>query len=279
MNARSLAISLAVFTAFGPVLAAPDPGASKRAFAIEDFYRLSPVGAPALSPDGKTVVYGLTTNDLPKAKRTVHLWRVDPDGKNGRQITFADGRDENPAFSPDGKWIGFVSTRGNDPQLYVLPVDGGEAVQKSHVPGGIGAFLFSPDGKHVAVTADVAPECRADKDCNQKLIGAKESGKMKAHVADSLLYRHWTDWKDGTRTHILVSELAGERSRGGTSRRATSTRPSSRWAARSTSPSPPTARSSRSPRTGRATKPPPRTPISSPCGSTGRTRISRARGT
>jgi dipeptidyl aminopeptidase/acylaminoacyl peptidase len=181
---------------------------SGRAFTLEDLYRVKSVGEPAISPDGKTVVYTVSTNDWATKKKTAALWRVDADGKNARQITSGDARDEHPFFSPDGRTLAFVSTRTGEPQLFFLPLDGGEPEQKTRFPGGIDRPAFSRDGRFVVFAADVLPACGADGACNKRAFDAREASRIKAHLADSLLYRHWTEWKDGKRTHVFLLDLA-----------------------------------------------------------------------
>ena len=187
------------------LLAIPAPAAETgRAFTLEDLYRTKSVGEPAISPDGKTVVYSVATNDWTAKKKAVALWQVTSDGRDARRLTAGDARDEHPFFSPDGKTLAFVSTRSGEPQLYFLPLGGGEPEQKTKFPGGIDAPRFSKDGRFVVFAADVVPSCGADAACNKKASDAREANKIKAHLADSLLYRHWTEWKDGTRTHVLL---------------------------------------------------------------------------
>jgi len=192
------------------LLAAPAAPAddSRRAFTLEDLYRVKGVAEPAISPDGRTVVYTVATNDWAAKKRTAALWRIDADGANPRQITSGEALDEHPAFSPDGKALAFVSTRTGEPQLFFLPLAGGEAEQKTRFPGGINGPVFSKNGRFVVFAADVTPACGADAACNKKAADAREANKIKAHLADSLLYRHWTEWKDGKRAHVFLLDLA-----------------------------------------------------------------------
>src|SRR5687768_11104937 len=101
--------------------------AQKRAFAIEDFYRVKPISDVHVSPDEKSVVYLLTTFDLPRAKRVSHIWMMDIDGGNARQLTSGDTGESSPIFSPDGKWILYISSKEGSAQLYLMPATGGGA--------------------------------------------------------------------------------------------------------------------------------------------------------
>jgi dipeptidyl aminopeptidase/acylaminoacyl peptidase len=203
---RRLALSAALLAA--AALPLPATAAEPRAATIADLYRVKGVAEPALSPDGRSVAFTVTTTDLPAIQRQTNIWRVDVDGRNARALTFIDKRDSSPAFSPDGSVLAFLSTRAGDPQVYFLPTGGGEAEKRTDVPGGVGAFHFTPDGRRLVLTAEVWPDCGADAACNRKKDDAMEKGKMKAYVADHLLFRHWDGWEDGKRTHLLVLDLA-----------------------------------------------------------------------
>src|ERR1700690_4083718 len=120
---------------------------SRRAFTLEDLYRVKSVSEPAISPDGKTVVYSVASNDWAAKKKTVALWRIDADGKNARPLTFSDASDDHPFFSPDGQTLAFVSTRTGDPEVFFLPLDGGESEQKTFFPGGVESPAFSGNGR------------------------------------------------------------------------------------------------------------------------------------
>jgi len=179
--------------------------AQKRAFTIEDIYRIRSISYIHTSPDGRSVIYALATSDLARAKRVSHIWMMGVDGQGARQLTNGEKGESSPVFSPDGKWISFVSSKDGGPQLYVMPATGGEAKKITKISTGVSDTLWSPDSKWIAFSSDVYPECGGDDACNQKISDTWSKGPLKAHSADSLLYRHWTDWKDGTRTHIFIA--------------------------------------------------------------------------
>ncbi|HEV8483719.1 MAG TPA: S9 family peptidase [Blastocatellia bacterium] len=179
--------------------------AQKRAFTIEDLYRIKSISDVHISPDGKSVVYVVGTPDLPRAKRASHIWLMDVDGRNARQLTYDAKGEGSPRFSPDGKRLLFISSRDGSPSLYTMPMSGGEARRLTSISTGVSDPLWSPDGKWIAFSTDVYPECGGDDACNKKIGDTWSGGPLKAHMADALLYRHWTDWKDGTRTHIFLA--------------------------------------------------------------------------
>jgi len=113
------------------------------------------VGAPRVSPDGKRVVY--TVNDAvmgaDKSEFVTQIWLATSDGKENRQITFADKSSTNPKWSPDGSSIAFTSTRkDNKSNLYLLRLNGGEAEPLTDVKTAVSNFEWSPDGKWIAFT-------------------------------------------------------------------------------------------------------------------------------
>lgn len=205
-KAFAAALLLSLLPPF-PVPAAEAP-AARRAFELRDHYRVAAVGAPAVSPDGAKVAVAVTRWDFDAGKSWSNVWMLAADGSGLRQMTRGEHFDSDPLFAPDGKSLLFVSDRGEESQLWTMPVDGGEPWQLTKFPPGVSAPRFSPDGKYLAVTAEVYPECGADAECNEKLAEDDDDGKLDVHVADELLYRHWTAWRNGRYPHVLLVEAA-----------------------------------------------------------------------
>ncbi len=189
-------------------LAVPAGAAARRAFTIPDLYRLKNVEEPAIAPDGRSIVYKLTSSDLKAVKRWSNLWRLGPDGADDQALTYEDKVDSAPAFSADGKVLAFLSTRSGDAQVWTMRTSGGEPQKKTDFPGGIGSFVLSADARRIVFAADVWPECGADAACNKKKDEARDKSKLKARLADRLLYRHWNEWRDAKRAHILLLDTA-----------------------------------------------------------------------
>lgn len=182
------------------IYSAPQLQAQKRAFTIEDLYRIKSVSDLHISPDGKSVIYAVGTPDLARARRSSQIWMMDLDGSNARQILQNEKGASSPQFSPDGKWISFLSNSN----LYVVSASGGAARKLTDISTGVSDPLWSPDSKMIAFSTDVYPECNGDDACNKRIAERWEKGALKGHMADDLLYRHWTTWKDGTRTHTFI---------------------------------------------------------------------------
>jgi dipeptidyl aminopeptidase/acylaminoacyl peptidase len=136
---------------------------SKRLIQPEDLFKMEFLQGAALSPDGKKVVYALSYYDKESDSDKSALWLVDLESGEAKQMTTGEHPDSNPSWSPDGKSIGFMSTRNGAPQLYSLPVDGGEATQLTTLEQGVREGpVWSPDGKHIAFTAGYPPKDMPD---------------------------------------------------------------------------------------------------------------------
>jgi len=117
--------------------------------------RVKAVGAPRVSPDGSRVVY--TVNDAvmtpEKSEFVSQIWMANIATKQNIQLTFGEKTSSNPKWSPDGKWIAFVSNRkDNKNNLYRLSVDGGEAEPLTDLKSNVTNFDWSPDGRFIAYT-------------------------------------------------------------------------------------------------------------------------------
>lgn len=181
--------------------------AAKEPLGIDALYQVKSIGDPQWSPDGKHVLFTVSTHSLKEGKTETDIYVVDADGENQRQLTRVEGADAHPRWSPDGRSFLFVSSRGGSEQVWVMPIDGGEPRAVTKFSMGVGDPEWSPDGTRIAFVSRVYPEHGADGAANDKEQKAREGSTVRAHIADHLLYRHWSFYKDGTRNHILVATV------------------------------------------------------------------------
>ncbi len=132
---------------------------TKHNFTPADYYRYQVLENASVSPDGKWVVYELTSIDTSKDKTNTDLWMVSWDGKENVQLTNTTDDERSPKWSPDGKYISFLSDRNfnkdddehdkDESQFWLLDTRGGEAKKISNVRGDIDEYVWSPDGKKI----------------------------------------------------------------------------------------------------------------------------------
>jgi dipeptidyl aminopeptidase/acylaminoacyl peptidase len=186
--------------------------AEKRPLSFDDLMKVQRVADPQISPDGKWIAYTVTVVDKDKNTRNSDIWIMPATGGEARQLTHSPKSDERPRWSPDSKELAFVSTRDGSSQIYILALKGGDPRKVTNIATGAGGILFSPDGKNLVFTSEAYPECDSSDpqkalDCNAAMKKTAEESKVKAHIATRLLFRHWTEWKDGKRSHLFIVPL------------------------------------------------------------------------
>jgi dipeptidyl aminopeptidase/acylaminoacyl peptidase len=186
---------------------APAQAPEKRAITFRDLISMHRLSDPQISPDGKWVAYDVATPDYDANKLVENIWIVGISGGEARQLTHG-GTDERARWSPDGQSLSFLSSPGGMAQVYTIAVDGGDPVKVTSLSGGADNARWSPDGKWIAFTSNVYPDCMDDA-CNAARDAAKQNSKVKAYVYEKLLYRHWTAWSDGKRSHLFVVAPGG----------------------------------------------------------------------
>ncbi len=184
---------------------------AKRPFTFEDMMALKRVAEPAVSPDGRWVLFAATHVDLEANTRTPHVWVAPVAGGAARQLTSGEG-EERPRWAPDGKRFLYGSrkdsqiwTAGFDPETGKLA---GDAKPVTSISTGAEGALWSPDGKNILFVSEVYPDCRDDA-CNKARDEAKGKSKVKATIYTRLLFRHWNKYDDGKRSHLFVVPADG----------------------------------------------------------------------
>ena len=125
----------------------------KRNLTPADIYRVQTTGDAHISPDGKWIIYTLTSIDSATDKRNADVWMTSWDGNESIQLTNSPEGESNPRWSPDGKYISFTSSRsGGSNQIYLLNRQGGEAKKITSISGDLSDYAWSPDGKQILLT-------------------------------------------------------------------------------------------------------------------------------
>ncbi len=185
-------------------------------FDVHDLVSMRRISEPQPSLAGDQVVFVLRSTDLEANRGRTNLWRVGMDGSGLRALTAEKGNDSSPRWTVDGKSLYFLSTRSGSSQLWRMaapstaaadPAAGG-AVQVTNLPFDVESFGLSPDGRHVALSMEVFPDCPTLA-CTQARLDAKAKRKTSGELFDHLFVRHWDTWFDGRRSHLFVQPLAG----------------------------------------------------------------------
>ena len=128
----------------------------KRDITLDDLAKLQRVGGPVVSPDGEWVVYSVSQVDTKEDKSLTHLWMVKWDGSVDLQLTYGKEGASSQKFSPDGRYISFMSSRpgaAKGDQVWVMDRRGGEAEQFTAITDQeIGGYSWSPDSKKLLLT-------------------------------------------------------------------------------------------------------------------------------
>jgi dipeptidyl aminopeptidase/acylaminoacyl peptidase len=176
-----------------------------RPFTIEDLLKVRRVADPQLSPDGKTIAFTIGDVNFDGNRAVNQIYVASIAGGEIKQLTSGDKSASAPRWSPDGKKIAYV-TGG---QIWRMDRDGDDKEQVTKISTGAGGPVWSPDGNWIAFGSEVYPDCSND-DCNKQKDEAADKSKVKAHITERLLFRHWDEWRDVKRSHVfLVSSKGG----------------------------------------------------------------------
>ena len=177
-----------------------------RLITVEDLARLRDVADPRISPDGAWVAYTVGTQDLKADRQQTDLWMTSWDGATTLRLTTTEKESESrPRWSPDGRYLAFLSSRGDEDeasQLWLLPRAGGEAERVSQGKAGVDDYAWSPDGtRFVFVVSDsdsVAVSGKAGKDRTPPPI-----------VIDRFYFKEdVTGYRTHKRSHLYLFDLA-----------------------------------------------------------------------
>ncbi|MFC4727867.1 prolyl oligopeptidase family serine peptidase [Coralloluteibacterium thermophilus] len=203
---RPLSLALAAACA---CLALPVDAAT-RGLDVRDLQSFDRVGAPSLSPDGGMLVFPVREADLEANSARSGLWIRNLRTRDlgpPRRLTPEDMAASSASFSPDGRTVYFLSSQSGSSQVWAQPVDGGAPRQVTDYPLDVGTYKLSPDGRHLALSFEVFPDCGADLACTSQRLDEVEARQASGVLYDALFVRHWDAWRDGRRSQLFAAPL------------------------------------------------------------------------
>ncbi|MEO7962909.1 MAG: S9 family peptidase, partial [Gemmatimonadaceae bacterium] len=205
LQARRLRVAAALLIA---VTASDARAQATRTIVPGDVYRLRDVGAPRISPDGAWIAYTVTTVDSTKDKSDTDVWMVSWDGQRTLRMTSSPEDEGNPRWSPDNRYLSFVSGRfeSKGGQLWLLDRAGGEAVKLTDLKGGVDDYEWSRDGSRIVVVSH-------DPDPEEAKPDSLKNKNPKPIVVDRYAFkRDYTGYLDRQRDHLWVVDVTAKKS-------------------------------------------------------------------
>ncbi|MCG6117936.1 MAG: S9 family peptidase [Aquimonas sp.] len=177
-------------------------------FTIERSWQIQRIGSPVVSPDGRRIVAPVTRFDMAEDRGHTDLWMWNADGSGQRAFTTHASSEGAPAFSPDGRQLVFVAQREGDraPQLYVMPIEGGEAIRLTQLATGVQSPKWFADGSRLAFVSRVFADLPLDE--QGKRLDERSSSKMTARVFDDTVTA-WDQYLDERQFHVFSVPAAG----------------------------------------------------------------------
>jgi len=168
----------------------------------EALWAFGRVSGPEVSPDGQTVLYGVSYYSIEQNKGNREVYSVGINAESVKRLTTTPKSEFNVIWRPDGNKIGFLTSESGSVQLWEMNPDGSGRTQISKIEGGVTGFKYSPDQTKVLYTKDLEIE---EKFPNLYDGLPLASGRL----MNDLMYRHWDHWVD-TYSHVFIAEYDGK---------------------------------------------------------------------
>ncbi len=215
MKLRSLLMIPGAVLLFSLSTLAQAPPAAPRLITIDDYFQIRNLSQPELSPDSQWVAYTVRTKMLKDDKNEQRLWMVSTRGGDAIAMTAEGNSSSHPRWSPDGKFLAFLSSRNNGKtQVWLLNRLGGEAVRLTDTAQGVDDFEWSPDSTRlVLILRDPKPEdLEAAKEKDKPAAAAAAKPKTPPpFVIDRLQFKRDTvGYLDRRRAHLYVFDVAAK---------------------------------------------------------------------
>jgi dipeptidyl aminopeptidase/acylaminoacyl peptidase len=193
-----------------PVVGFAQTVAPRTPITHEKLWMMKRVGAPAVSPDGKWVVFAVLEPSYETDKEVSDLWLTATDGSSApRRLTNTKAPENGVALSPDSRAIAFATKREGDEaeQIYILDlVSGGEARRLTNLSTGAANPKWRPDGQAILFESSVYPNA-LDDEANKKISAERKARKYNVRVYEHFPVRFWNQWLDDRQPTIMVQSV------------------------------------------------------------------------
>lgn len=172
-------------------------------FSPEQLLSMDRLSDPQVSPDGKYLLYSVTTCNLETNKKNSDLWVRDIELKEEpRKLTDRPTNEFHARWIEGGKKIAFLSSQMGSPQIFTMDFPDGKPEGLTAIVGGISSFRYSPDGSMIAYSSDT----KIKDDLRDKY---SDLGGINVLSYDDLPVRHWDHWEDNKASHIFIIPSSG----------------------------------------------------------------------
>lgn len=165
----------------------------------EILWSLGKIGGTKLSPNGKYVTYTVTYYNIEDNKSSSDIYSIPVNGGSSIKLTDTSEKESNVIWRPDGKKIGYITSKSGDMQIWEMSPDGSENKQISNINGGISNFKYSPKGDKIIYIKSV----KLDRDIHDLF---PDLPLANARLETDLMYRHWDEWHDYSYDHVFISD-------------------------------------------------------------------------
>jgi len=183
------------------IIGKPDLKLQNDLMTPEALWSFGRVSGHEISPDGNSVLYGVTYYSIEQNKGNRELYSIDPNGEHYQRLTHSAKSEFNELWRPDGKKIGFLTSESGSVQLWEMNPDGSGRTQITNIEGGITGFKYAPDQTKILFTKEVPIE-------NKFTDLFKGLTETTGRLMNDHMYRHWDVWVDSY-SHVFYADYDG----------------------------------------------------------------------